>query len=227
MGLSQALGCFRNSDRSTSKRKKQIDQPQDKQGRPNRIVPSSKFKDKNIPTTAIGTRSGLPAPVTGDSGGKRPGHAENQIHERRGGPSDATNKAALEDFQGADSSQVLVAATVVGDDYEPEPWSVGAVRRRTSMLPERKSLVVASTEEKILNGEFKSHQQPGLSPDVHEYWMSKGGPVRAIDLLGLPSVDIKQLRAKGSGVAQGDEAEEVIVEEYTGSIRPAWSQPKS
>jgi hypothetical protein len=227
MGLSRALGCFRDSDASTSKRRKKQINPQSKQERANRIVPDSILKDKNNPTPTIGTRSYLLPPAP-DSRGTKPPHTGNRIQETKRGPSDTTNKTAPGNSpRGTDSSQVPVERTVLGDDYEPEPWSMGAVRRRTSMLSERKSPVVTSTEEKIPNGECQSYQQSAFSQDVYAYWMSKGSPVRAIDLLGLPPVDVKQLRAKGSGVAQGDEAEGVIVEEYTGPIRPAWSRPKS
>lgn len=195
MGLSRVLGCFTDSDAQTLKKqpqkraqKQSRNPPQEGTERPNRVASVPALKDKNHPTSMIGMSSGLARHVPEDSRGTHNTHP------------------------------VLVATTSAGYNYEPEPWSMGAVARRTSQLPNQKSPLETSPKEKVSNLEFQAPQHEVVSgrvpKEVHDHWAPLGTGIRAANLLGLPTVDIKQFRATGSGVAEGDEAERVIVEPY-------------
>jgi hypothetical protein len=197
MGLSRVFGCFKDPDAQTSKKKKKKQQkqeqprnqsPREVKERPNIVVPIPALEDKNHPTTRIETSSDL-------------------THH------------TPEDLSGIDNVlPVLVATTAAGDYYEPEPWSMGSVARRTSHLTNRRSPSATSLAEKIFNIEFQAQQQGVIArevpKEVRDYWAPLGTGIRVTDLLRLPTVDIKQFRSNGSGVAEGDEAEEVVVEPY-------------
>jgi hypothetical protein len=200
MGLSRVLGCFTDSDAQTltmKKRRKRAQErprnrpPREGAERPNRVAPIPALGDKTRPTSMVGMSSGLARHVLEDSGGAD--HA-------RPGP---------------------VATTAAG--YDDERWSMGAVARRISQLPNQKSPPETSHKEKSSNLEFQDPQLvwPGRVPkEVHDHWAPLGTGIRAAHLFDLPTVDIQQFRAAGSGVAEADEAEGVIVEPYIVPTRP-------
>jgi hypothetical protein len=107
---------------------------------------------------------------------------------------------------------VGAGGTAAGEDYEPEPWSMGAIARRTSQLPARNSLPTSPVE--TFKGDFQCQEGQAVPKDVHGYWTPVATGIRAADLFDLPRVNIEQLRANRSGGEEGYQAGVVGVKQY-------------
>lgn len=197
MGLSQIFGCFR-PDAAPSKRNKKRDVKDQVTDQPPRKWNKTEARNKEV--------------------------AIQKTKDHMSSTSRSEAESRLQYYSPRDPSDThrLPATLSAGeqDNYTPEPWSMGSVARLTSQILDKRGPAVLSTKETVFSPEPKpqQHESQARAPpkDAHDYWSPFGTGVRATDLLGLPKIDIKQLRAQCSDVKEGDEAEGVRVEPYIG-----------
>jgi hypothetical protein len=171
MGLSRAFGCFKDPEaRTRKKQKKAGKRTHYEEAQPNRVVASAGIEMRSLPV-----QSPLPAAITVQNCEPPP-------------PELLPSEPSLSE----------PAPSAPGIDDELEPWSVGAVIRRTSLLIEMANQRKQAEEEAKANYQATVEEEEGeipSTPDMTSSWDrvegEGGGIVRATTMFGLPTVNME------------------------------------